>query len=151
MQIKTTRFGLIEINESDIITFDEGLPGFPDDHQFVIIPYEDESPFVLLQSATEDYVAFLMTDPFLFFSDYQFEIDPENMEALEIKEEKDIVIYTMVTVPAGKAREMTTNLVAPVAINIHTRAGKQVVLEKSKYTTKHRLFTDEGFSEGGKI
>lgn len=150
MQIKTTRFGSIEISESDIITFDEGLPGFPDDHQFVIIPYEDESPFVLLQSATEDYIAFLMTDPFLFFSDYEFEIDPENMKALEIKEEKDIVVYTMVTVPAGKAREMTTNLVAPIAINIHTRAGKQVVLEKSKYTTKHRLFTDEGFCEGGK-
>lgn len=150
MQIKTTRFGTVEINEADIITFDEGLPGFPDDHQFVIIPYEDESPFVLLQSATEDYVAFLMTDPFLFFSDYEFEIDPENMKALEIKEEKDIVVYTMVTVPAGKAREMTTNLVAPIAINIHTRAGKQVVLEKSKYTTKHRLFTDEGFCEGGK-
>lgn len=150
MQIKTTRFGTVEINEADIITFDEGLPGFPDDHQFVIIPYEDESPFVLLQSATEDYVAFLMTDPFLFFSDYEFEIDPVNMDALEIKEEKDVVVYTMVTVPPGRAKEMTTNLVAPVAINIHTRAGKQVVLEKSKYTTKHRLFTDEGFREGGK-
>lgn len=150
MQVKTTRFGIIEINESDIINFKEGLPGFPEHHQFVILPYEDESPFVLLQSATEDYLAFLMTDPFLFFYDYQFEIDEKNMNVLKIKEEKDIAIYTMVTVPIGQVKKMTTNLVAPVVIHVQNREGKQIVLEKSKYTTKHRLFTDEVSNEGSK-
>ncbi len=150
MQVQTTRFGTIEIDETDIITFGDGLPGFPEECQFVILPYDDESPFVLLQSTTEDYLAFLMTDPFLFFKDYQFEIDQDNMNSLEVKEEKDIAVYTMVTVPIGKVREMTTNLVAPVVININSKAGKQIVLEKSKYTTKHRLFTDAVASEGGK-
>jgi len=150
LQVKTTRFGTIEIDQTDIITFSDGLPGFPEECQYVILPYDDESPFVLLQSATEDYLAFLMTDPFLFFNDYQFEIDQENMNSLEVKEEKDIAVYTMVTVPIGKVREMTTNLVAPVVININNKAGKQIVLEKSKYTTKHRLFTDTVASEGGK-
>jgi len=151
LQVKTTRFGTIEINETDILTFDDGLPGFPEDHQFVIIPYAEESPFVLLQSAREDYLAFLMTDPFLFFNDYQIEIDDKNMSELKVKEEKDVVVYTMVTVPIGKVKEMTTNLVAPVVINVHSRSGKQIVLEKSNYTTKHRLFKDEASSEGGNV
>lgn len=150
MQVKTTRFGTIEIVENDIITFSDGVPGFPDMHQFVILPYDEESPFIILQSATEDYLAFLMTDPFLFFKEYEFEIDQENMDNLEVKDEKDIAVYTMVTVPVGKVKEMTANLVAPVVININNRAGKQIVLEKSKYTTKHRLFEDEATSEGGK-
>ena len=91
-----------------------------------------------------------MTDPFLFFYDYQFEIDEKNMNVLKIKEEKDIAIYTMVTVPIGQVKKMTTNLVAPVVIHVQNREGKQIVLEKSKYTTKHRLFTDEVSNEGSK-
>jgi flagellar assembly factor FliW len=150
LQVKTTRFGTIEIDETDIITFGDGVPGFPEKRQFIIIPYDEESPFILLQSATEDYLAFLMTNPFLFFKEYQFEIDRENMNVLDVQEEKDIAVYTMVTVPGGKVKEMTANLVAPVVINVHNKSGKQIVLEKSKYTTKHRLFEDEAASEGGK-
>jgi flagellar assembly factor FliW len=149
LQVKTTRFGTIEIDQADIITFGDGLPGFPEECQFVIIPYDEESSFVLLQSATEDYLAFLMTDPFLFFKDYQFEIDNKYMNELEVKEEKDIAVYTMITVPGGKVKEMTANLVAPIVINVHSKSGKQIVLEKSKYTTKHLLFEDEVASEGG--
>ena len=37
---------------------------------------------------------------------------------------------------------MTANLMAPVVINQRTMAAKQLVLEKSHYTTKHRLFEE---------
>lgn len=149
MQVKTTRFGVIDFAESDIITFHNGLPGFVDNHQFIIIPYAEDSPFVLLQSATDDYLAFIMTDPFLFFNDYQFEIDTENMNELGVDEEKDIVVYTMVSVPPGNVKKMTTNLVAPLVINSNTKIGKQIVLEKSKYVTQHRLFLDTVSTERG--
>lgn len=150
MQVKTTRFGTIEINEADIITFNDGLPGFPDDHQFVIIPYDEESPFVYLQSATENYLAFIMANPFLFFPDYEFEIDEDNMKELDIKTDKDIAVYAMITVPKQDINEITANLVAPVVINIHTRQAKQTVLEKSQYQTKHKLFPQNVSPEGGK-
>ena len=35
---------------------------------------------------------------------------------------------------------MTANLMAPVVIGNKTMHGKQIVLEKSPYTTKERLF-----------
>jgi flagellar assembly factor FliW len=150
LQVKTTKFGTIEINETDIITFNDGLPGFPDEHQFVIIPYEEESPFVYLQSATEDYLAFIMASPFLFFPDYEFELDEANMKELDINSDKDIAIYVMITVPKQDVKQMTANLVAPVVINVHTRQAKQTVLEKSQYQTKHKLFTINASHEGGK-
>ena len=42
---------------------------------------------------------------------------------------------------------MTTNLLAPVVINRHSREARQVVLEKTQYTTKHRLFPEKKEAE----
>jgi flagellar assembly factor FliW len=38
---------------------------------------------------------------------------------------------------------MTTNLLAPVVINTKNMQAKQVVLEKTNYTTKERLFPEK--------
>lgn len=149
MQVKTTRFGEVEIEESKIITFEDGIPGFLEERQFVIMPYGEDSPFSFLQSATEDYLAFLMTDPFLFFQDYEFYLDEENMKALEVESNEDIAIFSMITVPVDNVKAMTANLVAPVVINIKTRKAKQIVLEKTKYTTKHPVFSDTASEKGG--
>lgn len=42
MNIKTTRFGEIEINDDKIIEFEQGIPGFDEEKQFVIIPYDEK-------------------------------------------------------------------------------------------------------------
>jgi flagellar assembly factor FliW len=48
----------------------------------------------------------------------------------------------MITIPNGSIRYMTANLLAPVVVNIENMQAKQVILEKSNYTTKHRLFPE---------
>lgn len=140
MKVKTTQFGEIEVEEKDLVVFPKGLPGFEEEHQFVLLPYAKESPFVLLQSATEDYLAFLMTNPFLFFADYAFSIDQEAMDEMAIRTQADFAVYVMITVPGGSVQDMTANLAAPVVVNIASRQGKQLVMEKNDYHTKHRLF-----------
>lgn len=45
MNIKTTRFGEIEVPEECIIAFVDGLPGFADETKFALFPYEPESAF----------------------------------------------------------------------------------------------------------
>ncbi len=142
MTVKTTRFGEIEIEPEKIVTFKDGIPGFEEETEFIIIPYDEDSPFFLLQSARTDYLAFLMTDPFKFFSDYEFSIDDENMKSLGIKKAEDVAIFSMVTVRGGDVKSMTANLVAPVVLNIRNNQGRQIVLEKSPYNTKHRLFKE---------
>lgn len=139
-KIKTARFGELDVQEDKIFHFADGLPAFEDEHYFVILPFEDDSPYAFLQSVTTPELAFLITVPFVFFPDYVFELDDTVTEDLTLNVPEDMQIYTLLTIPGGKIKEMTANLMAPVVINKETREAKQVVLDKSQYTTKHRLF-----------
>ena len=139
-KINTARFGELNIQEDKIFQFADGLPAFEDEHRFIILPFDDDSPYSFLQSVETPELAFLMTVPFVFFPDYEFVLEDDVMAALAIKGSEDMQVYTLVTIPGGNIKEMTANLMAPVVINKETREAKQVVLDKSQYTTKHRLF-----------
>ena len=139
-QFNTLRFGEIEVDENEIVHFADGIPAFEDEHEFLIIPYDEESPYVFLQSLVTPELAFLMTMPFVFFPEYEFELDDEIQDKLGLNRQKDMVIYTLLTVPDGQVESMTANLMAPIVMNQVTMQARQIVLDKSPYTTKHRLF-----------
>jgi len=141
-KVNTSRFGEIEVDEKKIVHFEKGIPAFEDETQFVILPYEEESPYYFMQSIKSPDLAFLLTNPFLFFPDYTFEIDDETLAQLDVKNQDDVFYYAMITIPNGSIRYMTANLLAPVVLNSENMRAKQVVLEKSNYTTKHRLFPE---------
>ncbi|MBR0102593.1 MAG: flagellar assembly protein FliW [Selenomonadaceae bacterium] len=147
-KIYTSRFGEIEVDEAKIVHFKDGIPAFEDEHEFIILPYEEESPYYFMQSLRSPDLAFLLTIPFLFFNDYSFEIDDETIKELDIKNQDDVFYYSMITIPNGSVRYMTANLLAPIVINGENMKAKQVVLEKSNYTTKHRLFPESAKKEG---
>ena len=151
-KVSTVRFGSIEVEDEKIVHFAQGIPAFEDEHDFVIIPYDEESPYVFLQSLATPDLAFLMTVPYLFFKDYEFEIDDATEQQLGLESPDDVIVYTLLTIPQGRIDDMTANLMAPVIINQRTMAAKQLVLEKSSYTTKHRLFEKkaEGAGDAGK-
>ena len=142
-KINTLRFGELEIEEQDVVRFADGIPAFEDEHEFVVLPYEEGTRYMFLQSMASPELAFLMTDPFVFFPDYSFELDDENMDKLEIKTMDDVLVCTLISIPRSGVADMTTNLLAPVVINRHTMQAKQIVLEKTQYTTKHRLFPEK--------
>jgi flagellar assembly factor FliW len=141
-KVNTLRFGEIEVEEEKVVHFEDGIPAFEDEHEFLIIPYDDESPYVFLQSITTPDLAFLMTMPFVFFPEYEFELDDDSQNKLGIKSQEDMLIYTLLTIPGGKVADMTANLMAPVVLNQNTMQARQIVLDKSRYTTKHRLFPE---------
>lgn len=141
-RVNTSRFGEIEVDEQKIVQFAGGIPAFEDEHEFVILPYDEESPYYFMQSIKSPDLAFLLTNPFLFFPDYTFEIDDATIRELEIKNQENVFYYSMITIPNGSIRYMTANLLAPVVLNGDNMRAKQVVLEKSNYTTKHRLFPE---------
>lgn len=142
-KIKTARFGEIEIDEAEVCRFSDGLPAFESEHEFVILPFEEGSPYAFLQSLQTPELAFLVTIPFVFFPDYEFELEDDITERLGLNAPEDMQVYTLLTIPQGDIKAMTANLMAPVIVNKDTREAKQVVLDKSKYTTKHRLFPEK--------
>lgn len=147
-KVTTSRFGEIEVDESKIVHFQNGIPAFENEHEFIVMPYDEESPYYFMQSANSPDLAFLLTIPFLFFPDYSFEIDDETIKELDVKNYDKLLYYSMITIPNGSIRYMTANLLAPVVINSENMQAKQVVLEKSNYTTKHRLFPEPAKKEG---
>ena len=146
-KIYTSRFGELEVDEKKIVYFKDGIPAFETEHEFVILPYEEESPYYFMQSLNTPDLAFLLTIPFLFFNDYSFEIDDATVKELDIKDSENVFYYSMVTIPNGSIRYMTANLLAPIVLNGENMQAKQVVLEKTNYTTKHRLFPETAKKE----
>ena len=146
-KIYTSRFGEIEVDEKKIVHFKDGIPAFEDEHEFVILPYEEDSPYYFMQSLKSPDLAFLLTIPFIFFNDYTFELDDETIRELGIEDSENIFYYSMITIPNGSVRYMTANLLAPIVLNGANMQAKQVVLEKSNYTTKHRLFSEAAQKE----
>ncbi|MCR5833368.1 MAG: flagellar assembly protein FliW [Selenomonadaceae bacterium] len=141
-KVNTSRFGEIDVTEDKVIKFKDGIPAFEDEHEFIILPYEEQSPYYFMQSLKSPELAFLLTTPFLFFSDYTFELDDVTISELDITNEENLEYYSMITIPNGSVRYMTANLVAPIVLNKENMKAKQVVLENTEYTTKHRLFPD---------
>ena len=142
-KINTVRFGEIEVDEEKVIRCAEGIPAFESEHEFLVLPLpsdENDSPYVFLQSVNTPELAFLMTNPFIFFPDYEFNLEDDVEKELGINSSDDVLIYTLITIPGGKIPDMTANLMAPLVINQKNFKAKQVILEKGKYTTKHRLF-----------
>lgn len=148
-QVDTTRFGLIEYSPEDLIHFPAGLLGFPELKDYIVIPLEANPAFFWLQSVQDGQIAFLITDPFLFFPDYQVELSDSLKQELAITERKQVVVYSIVTIPATGVKDMTTNLVGPLVINLENRRGAQYVLGGSQYHTKHRLFRKQATGEAG--
>lgn len=143
----TLRFGPIEVEDEKVIHFPEGIPAFEQEHEFVIIPYDEESPYVFLQSLKTPDLAFLMTMPFIFFPDYEFELDDENQQKLGLERQEDMLLYVLLTIPQGRVQDMTANLMAPLVINAANQQARQLVLEHSPYQTKHRLFPTDKTKE----
>ena len=80
-KIETTRFGQVEVADESLITFREGIPAFEDEHEFAVMPYDENGTYMFLQSTKTPELAFLMTNPFFFFPDYTFEIDEERSDS----------------------------------------------------------------------
>jgi len=152
MLIRSVRFGEIEVPEDSQIHFPHGLPGFPKEREFVYLPSAPDSPFAFLQSLAEPNLTFIVVDPFAFFQDYKFTLDDQLVSELGLADDNPPQIISIVSVPTN-SEEMTANLLAPVIINTQSRTAIQMVLEKTPYTTRHRLFPngfDKQPGKGGK-
>ncbi len=143
MRLMTKHLGEIEYEQEAVISFDEGLPWFENVRSFVLILSEDaELPFHYLQSVDNPSIAFVVTSPFLFVGDYDFDLKESVVEKLEIKSPEELYVYGVVTIPK-KVQFSTINLTAPIIINTTNRKGMQVVLEEID-DISHPLFTKKG-------
>lgn len=136
MIISTKFFQKVEIEDKEIINFDEGLPGFEDVKRFVVINIKDNELLKCLQSIDRKEVSFIAVNPWDVFKDYTIDIEDKELSLIGDTNIESLKVYSLLTITQ---RGITANLLAPVIINTAVRKGKQFILYNSKYTTKHTL------------
>jgi flagellar assembly factor FliW len=136
MEIQTSRFGRISVDDDRIITVRNGLLGFPSFTRYALIQGGTEHYFLWLQSVEEPNLAFLVTDPSLFFKDYQVPVWKETAQELQIADPPTVQIFVI----CNRVGEwLTGNLRGPLVVNAHNCMAQQVVLTGKKWTTRQPL------------
>jgi len=141
MILDTKHFGEMETDASKFITFKDGIPGFEELRQFLLIAEEDgeDNFFYWLQSVEQAQTAFLLIDMIRYMPEYDPKVEASQVESLESINPEDFVIYNIAVLPED-AKQLSVNLRAPIVINPQTRLGKQVVCLNDEYDVKHYLF-----------
>lgn len=138
VNLSTNRFGNLSIEKENIITLEQGLLGFEELKQFVIVAIEECLPFEWLVSVEDPVVAFPILNPALFFSDYKPSLSKDDLASLDLMKEKDVEMFCIVTL-GKKPEDVTLNLKGPLLINMKNKMGKQIVLTEDFYSLHHPL------------
>lgn len=136
MDVRTTRFGVIQIQDDRVITFPAGLLGFASHTRYCLLEPGDDACFFWLQSLDDPALAFVVTDPSLFVPEYSVPIRAEQMESLGLARLEDAQVFVVVN---KVDTQLTGNLQGPLVINTLTRVGEQMVLAEKRWTTRHPL------------
>jgi flagellar assembly factor FliW len=136
MIIETSRFGKLEVDERRLISFEQGILGFPHQKQYALVQTGENSGFYWLQAVDRPDLAFIVCDPRLFVTDYRTPIKAEELASIGL----DSPDHAQVFVIVNKVDDMLTgNLQGPLVVNVESRAARQLVLADRRYSTRHPL------------
>lgn len=138
MKLETTRLGEVQVEETGIYTFEQGIPGFEELRRFALIDIEPESPFRLLQSIEDQEISFIVVNPFLFFKEYEWELPASVEQELQLAGSENVEIQSIVTIQS-ESGQASLNLAAPLILNIKACLGKQHILHDYGYSSSQPL------------
>jgi flagellar assembly factor FliW len=114
MNIDSQRFGTLDINEDELLSFPAGVIGFPTEQRFALFPvvsahaFGETYPDVPVGGAAQE-------------------------AGIDGSEE---TLAVMVVLCALSGQPATVNLLAPIVVNATTRKGAQVILEGTRFSTR---------------
>ncbi len=136
MIIETSRFGQLEVDAGRLIVFDDGILGFPRQHEYALIQTGQGSGFYWLQSVDTPDLAFVVCDPRLFVADYQVPAKFEELQCIGLTQPDQAQVFIIV----NKVSDLLTgNLQGPIVVNTLNRRARQLVLSDKRYSTRHPL------------
>ena len=140
MTTKTRLFGTITIDDEKLITFPEGIVGFPFLKQFALIhdAENENAPIMWLQSMDEPTFAMPVIEPQLVTDSYNPTVDDTYLEPLGELAEDQIYSLVTITVPP-QIENMSVNLKAPIVINMANNKAVQIIVEDD-YKVKHPIY-----------
>lgn len=133
-----TNFDDLIYSPDDIIHFEDGIPGFDQNKEFVLVKDTNYAPFEWLVCTDGTRLRFAMLNPMIVDSEYNPNISKSQIQGLGIENTEDILMYCFVTI-APDPSQSTINFMGPVLINTAMKKGRQIILENSQYGTKEPI------------
>lgn len=140
IKINSTRFGEVEIDKNVVFDFVSPIIGFSEYRRFALIDHNPDSPFKWLQSIEEEDLAFPITLCSFFGINYQFKIEDEEEQKLEIENPDDIFVCNIANIPSSNPTGATINMLAPIIINLKNKKAMQIVLKNTNFEVRYKLF-----------
>lgn len=139
MKITTRKFGDIDIDEKEIVSMPEGLPGFPGFDRFIVIERKETAPFCWYQSVEEPNLNLVIMNPYYFMPDYNPEL--ESIVAMRGWQEAPsdaLEVFVVINIfQEGEKKRITANLMGPIVINRERKEAVQFVFSNSDYSHQH--------------
>ena len=121
-----------------IIHFDEGLIGFSEFKDFLLMENDELAPFRLLQSLEDPRVGFLVLEAATLVSNYHELVPAREWESLGVAGYTKPLAFVIVVV--GSSPETSTgNFQAPLLVNYDKMQGKQIILTDSGFSVRQPL------------
>jgi flagellar assembly factor FliW len=127
-----------QFDESAVLTFPAGLPGFERATRFVLVEHSEYAPMVSLQSVERQELCFLAVPVGTLDAAYSLAVNEEDLQRLGLPAERqpvpgsEVLCLALLSTPEnGRA---TANLLAPVVVNLKTRVAVQAVRGDARYS-----------------
>lgn len=134
-----TRVVSLPVHSEHIFHFPHGLPAFEEAKEFIFVFKPDTKPFIFMHAIEPAGLSFVCVDPFRIHPNYHPRISPADVDFLQAKDPEDIMLLSIVTVHK-EVEETTANLQGPIAVNIRTSIGKQIICEGNKYSVRYGIW-----------
>ncbi len=121
-----------------IIHFDEGLIGFSEFKDFVLMENDSLAPFRLLQSLESPQVGFLVLEPTALADNYYDLVPGREWESLGVTGKTKPLAFVIVVI-GNTPQASTGNFQAPLLVNYEKMVGKQIILTDSGFSVRQPL------------
>lgn len=118
--------GQIHVPASSVFNFANGLHGFETHFEFALVPAAREGLFWLQSLSSRD-VVFLLIDPFVALPGFEVDLGVSERAQLKLKDPTDVLVFAIVTLPAGSQDSPTANFRGPIVLNARERVASQIM------------------------
>jgi len=135
MNIATTRFGRLMVDDADVLTFVDGLIGMEQCRRWVLLADAENAALAWLQSLDRPELALAVVSPQRFVPGYRVRAARRDIEPLGLEQPADAQVLAIISHADGA---LSLNLKAPLVIHLAERVGRQIVA-RDDHAVQYRL------------
>ncbi len=148
MRVESRKFNtIIELEDDKVIQFPNGLIGFADEKEFILLEREQSPRIAWLQSVNNPDLALPVVSGHELGEDYPDVPLSDALYADRVGDfGDDTAVMLVLTCQHGMAP--TINMMSPIVVDAKTRTGAQLILQGTRFASREvltlRPYADEG-------